>query len=118
MNAHQIGAGLVAQNNLTGEGPELALRSIEHRLTWRIGQLTMRDEHGRPRAQLAVILDGDFVQILADVFRVIVVRGRMTMEPAFHHVMQGGGLIPVALIIRIKDVILRVNPDTRRRTQA
>ena len=40
------------------------------------------------------------------------------MEPVFHHVMQGGGLIPVALIIRIKDVILRVNPDTRRRTQA
>ena len=109
---------MVAQNDLTGERPELALRGIEHRFPGGIGQLAMRDEHRRPRAQFAVFFDGDFVQVFADVFRVIVVRGRMTMKPVFHHVMQSGGLIPVALIIRVKDVVLRIDTNARRRSHA
>ena len=40
------------------------------------------------------------------------------MEPVFHHVMQSGGLIPVALIIRVKDVVLRIDTNARRRSHA
>ena len=109
---------MVAQNNLAGKRAEFAASIIKHRLARRTSQLAVRNKHRRPRAHFAIVLDRDFIEILADEFRVIKVRRRMTMKPALHHMMQRGGLVPVTLIVRIENLVGLIDRDASRRTHA
>ena len=61
---HDVGSGLVADENLVVEGTKLSAGLVKHRLARRIRQFAVRQVNRGTRAQMIVFLRTDAIEIL------------------------------------------------------